>query len=377
MILAYHKPLYFKGYHSLQDRDAQAVRDEFMKLIDELDIDLALQGHDHVVSRTKSLQYVPTEVSRFNAKVVETVKNKEGNSINPQGTTFVLPNTAGTKTYDSIYDKGLEHVHKVRTNLRWLTQELLDEYNNLFEIGFRPQQSERFTRSHSNDRDSMIQNFSKYTIKDDKLVGEMYQVEGGLGSRIVKLVDSFVIEKKKGKVNIDVEVTFSGQPQETKAYLKVDGVLDTNKVLTFNVENEFKSQTFMNLPKYLEDGTEIKYEVVFNDLEHYREFQEIEYELGLKFKNHYLRNDLKVSYQFIGNQPLPKEVLALLPVDSKLYEFNHTITPTIMFDPIIIGNQIWEFKGFEHKVLTTQDTNIEGNGQFKILIKNKKIVQLK
>lgn len=206
----------------------------------------------------------------------------------------------------------------------------------------------------------MIQNFSKYTIKDDKLVGEMYQVEGGLGSRIVKLVDSFVIEKKKGKVNIDVEVTFSGQPQETKAYLKVDGVLDTNKVLTFNVENEFKSQTFMNLLKYLEDGTEIEYEVVFNDLEHYREFQEIEYELGLKFKNHYLRNDLKVSYQFIGDQPLPKEVLVLLPVDSKLYEFNHTITPTIMFDPIIIGNQIWEFKGFEHKVLTTQDTRIEG-----------------
>lgn len=105
VILAYHKPLYSKGYHSLQDRDVQAVRDEFMKLIDELDIDLALQGHDHVVSRTKSLQYVPTEVSRFNAKVVETVKNKEGNSINPQGTTFVLPNTAGTKTYDSIYDK--------------------------------------------------------------------------------------------------------------------------------------------------------------------------------------------------------------------------------------------------------------------------------
>lgn len=187
-----------------------------MKLIDELDIDLALQGHDHVVSRTKSLQYVPTETSRFNAKIADTVKNKEGNLINPEGTTFVLPNTAGTKTYDSIYDKGLEHVHKVRTNLRWLTQELLDEYNNLFEVGYQLQQSPRFETSHSNGRDSTIQNFSKYTIKNDKLVGEMYQVEGELGNRTVKLVDTFVIEKKVGELNIDVEVTFEEKQKKHK-----------------------------------------------------------------------------------------------------------------------------------------------------------------
>ncbi len=363
VILAYHKPLYSKGYHSLQDRDVQAVRNGFMKLIDELDIDLALQGHDHVVSRTKSLQYVPTETSRFNAKIADTVKNKEGNLINPEGTTFVLPNTAGTKTYDSIYDKGLEHVHKVRTNLRWLTQELLDEYNNLFEVGYQPQQSPRFETSHSNGRDSTIQNFSKYTIKNDKLVGEMYQVEGELGNRTVKLVDTFVIEKKVGELNIDVEVAFSGETKETQAFLKVDGVVDSTKSLTFNAGNNFKAQAFTNLPKYLKDGTEIKYEVVFNDLENYSEkvTQEVVNEnQDLKVKNDYVRNDLKVTYKFVADQSLPKEVLDLLPVDLNNYEFNHSLAPTLKLDPITIGDKVWKFEGFETKVLTTGNTVVEG-----------------
>src|SRR5690606_13558142 len=71
VILAYHKPLFSKSYHSLQDEDVKNVREEFMQLIDELDVDLALQGHDHVVSRTKSLKFVPTEENFSNAVIDE------------------------------------------------------------------------------------------------------------------------------------------------------------------------------------------------------------------------------------------------------------------------------------------------------------------
>ena len=71
IILNYHKPIFSKSYHSLQDTDVQNVRDEFMAIIDELDIDLALQGHDHVLSRTKSLKYVTPEESVFSGAIAE------------------------------------------------------------------------------------------------------------------------------------------------------------------------------------------------------------------------------------------------------------------------------------------------------------------
>src|SRR5690606_35036660 len=123
VILAYHKPLFSKSYHSSQDTDVQNVREEFMQLIDELDVDLALQGHDHVVSRTKSLNFVPTEENFSNATIDE-AETIEQDGIeyykNPQGTVFVLPNTGGTKTYDDVYSKGIEHLHKVRPRLDWM-----------------------------------------------------------------------------------------------------------------------------------------------------------------------------------------------------------------------------------------------------------------
>ena len=195
IILNYHKPLFSKSYHSLQDADVQAVRDDFMKIIDELDIDLALQGHDHVLSRTKALTYVPAEESVFNAVISE--EGEDNKFVNPTGTIFLLPNTGGTKTYDDIYSKGLDHVKKVRPKLDWLTEELLEEYNNLFAFGGQPDKSDRFSESHSNFRNSKVQNFAKYFIDGNTITVELYQISGELDeAREPEMVDSFSIEKK-------------------------------------------------------------------------------------------------------------------------------------------------------------------------------------
>jgi hypothetical protein len=198
IILNYHKPIFSKSYHSLQDTDVQNVRDEFMAVIDELDIDLALQGHDHVLSRTKSLKYVTPEESVFSGAVAEEAEQKDGQDYysNPTGTIFLLPNTGGTKTYDDIYSKGLDHIIKVRPKLNWLTEELVDEYNNLFAFGGQPDNSPRFAESHSNFRNSTVQNFARYTIDGNTLSVELYEISGNLDeAREPKLVDSFVIEK--------------------------------------------------------------------------------------------------------------------------------------------------------------------------------------
>lgn len=198
VILCYHKPLFSKSYHSLEDADVQNVREDFMKLIDELDIDLCLQGHDHVISRTKSLRFAPKSETPFCAKVAEEAVKKDGIDVltSPKGTTFVLPNTGGTKAYDDIYDKGLAHVKKVRPKLSWLTEDLLKEYLSLFAFGEQPQKSPRYAKSHSNFRDSTIQNFSDIKVTKDAIEATMYQIEGKKGEkRTVKAVDRFILKK--------------------------------------------------------------------------------------------------------------------------------------------------------------------------------------
>lgn len=202
IVLNYHKPLYSKSYHSLQDEDVQKVREELTALIDELDIDLALQGHDHVISRTHSLTHVPTEENFSNAEV-EDVKTQVGeNGVEymeePDGTVYVLPNTGGTKEYDDVYSKGLEHLHEVRPDLDWMSQEDMDHYNSLFGFGGQPQETDAFEESHSNNRDSSTQNFAVYEVDGGEMIVRMYQISGDLESddeRTVELIDEFGISK--------------------------------------------------------------------------------------------------------------------------------------------------------------------------------------
>ncbi len=203
VILTYHKPLYSKSYHSLQDEDVQKVREEFMQMIDELDVDLALQGHDHVVSRTKSLNFVATEENFSNATIDQAEVVLDENNVeyykNPSGTVFVLPNTGGTKAYDDIYNKPLEHIHEVRPELNWMTQEDVDYYNNLFAYGNQPQKEGVFAHSHSNNRDSTIQNFAVYKVEGNELKVEIYQVFGNLEEdeeRAIEKVHEFGIVKE-------------------------------------------------------------------------------------------------------------------------------------------------------------------------------------
>ncbi|WP_282920578.1 purple acid phosphatase family protein [Ignavigranum ruoffiae] len=214
IILVYHKPIFSRSYHSLQDTDVQNVRDEFMKQIDELDVDIALQGHDHVNSRTYPLNYVPSEENFSNGVIdeeaVANVTEEDGVEYynNPQGTIFILPNTGGTKLYDDIYSEGLDHLVKVRPKLNWLTQEQFDYWASLFAFANQPGESEAFAESHSNNRDSSIQNFAVYTVKKDEILIQIYQVSGDLTKdeeRKVELVHSFGIRKDQeaGEENKD------------------------------------------------------------------------------------------------------------------------------------------------------------------------------
>ncbi|MEV0611954.1 DUF2341 domain-containing protein [Nonomuraea sp. NPDC050404] len=103
LVLSMHKGTYTTANH-LDDEDVMAMRRTLVPVIDELDIDLVLQGHDHVMSRSKVLAADPGGVE--GARPVETTKITEIRNgkrveyaVDPKGTIYFLPNTAGAKHY--------------------------------------------------------------------------------------------------------------------------------------------------------------------------------------------------------------------------------------------------------------------------------------
>lgn len=206
VILGYHRPLFSMSYHSLQDEEIQPVRDELMQMIDELDVDLVLNGHDHNLSRTKPLVYA----DNFASAEVDYAEVILGSDmveyyVNPEGTVFNLPNTAGTKTYEAIYNRPLDFIHTARPKLEWLTQEQVDYFRTLFAVGMQPQQSQAFVDSHSNYRDSDVQTYSIIDVTEDTIVVKTYNVYGDLlqgEERITELVDSYGIYKGDNPENL-------------------------------------------------------------------------------------------------------------------------------------------------------------------------------
>ena len=200
IILAFHKPIYSGSYHALQDSDVQVTREELVKLANDLNVDIVLQGHDHNLTRTKSLIY--TDDNFAYAEVEETEKVEiDGveHHLNPQGVTYVIPNTAGTKTYDALYQKGAEHVAEVLPRLDWLTDEDVDLWNNLFAIAEQPEDFDGFEYQHDNFRQSTEQSFAVYTFDDSTFTIKFYSVSGDLEKgedRTVTLRDAYGIVKE-------------------------------------------------------------------------------------------------------------------------------------------------------------------------------------
>ncbi len=95
-IVLTHRALYSAG-KNINKPDTIIMRNLLLPVIDELGIDIVFAGHDHMYFRTETVKDEKVQT----VQTVTEVWNGESTTfaLNPDGTTHILPSTAGTKRY--------------------------------------------------------------------------------------------------------------------------------------------------------------------------------------------------------------------------------------------------------------------------------------
>ena len=169
-IVVMHKAVYSNGSH-IDDSEVVKMREQLSVLMPELDIDLVLQGHDHVYLRTeviKNNENVPTETTTVNFNGTDYNVN-----IMPDGTMYEIGATSGVKYYNA--------------------KDAAETANYI------PEPAQALSLS--------APVFSAIQIKDNMLYFDAYLVTGDTQMKI----DSFAIAKKsstvlKGDVDLDGDI---------------------------------------------------------------------------------------------------------------------------------------------------------------------------
>lgn len=119
-VILLHKGLVSTGDHSL-DSDITAIRDSLFPLMAKYEVDLVLQGHDHVYVRSRPYSYGKNAVNNYYSGkipnfdeifITEIYQDEETvYSVEPNGTIYVTGNYAGSKSYPTVnYDTSLIYI---------------------------------------------------------------------------------------------------------------------------------------------------------------------------------------------------------------------------------------------------------------------------
>ncbi|PWW38631.1 MULTISPECIES: S-layer homology domain-containing protein [Paenibacillus] len=204
IIVNIHKGPYTTSNHAT-DSDiigANGERKKIAPLMNELGIDLVLQGHDHIYARTKPIKSDGT--AEDVAKITETFNGQSIDyAVKPDGTIYMIPATAGAKVY-----------------FKNVKPELGEAYFSLFERA-----EENHSRQYGDTTSAargQVQNFVSMTIDGDKLSAVTYEIDQNKNAEPF-VVDTFGIIKESDTVPVPeqvnkVTVTFHGDPTTSKGF---------------------------------------------------------------------------------------------------------------------------------------------------------------
>ncbi len=185
VIVDMHKGPYTTSNHAT-DSDimgTNGVRTMVAPIMEELGVDLVLQGHDHIYARSKPIQSDGTAAQAD--KATKTLNGQDIEYIvNPGGTIYLIPGAAGPKVY-----------YKNKT--------IDPSYYNLFEVadenhaapyGSDPSDPTRPVRSQ-------IQNFESITIDGKLLTVVSYEIDQSKNNAEPYIIDQFGISKNPSIVD--------------------------------------------------------------------------------------------------------------------------------------------------------------------------------
>lgn len=182
VIVNIHKGPYTTSNHATDDdiMGPNGVRNQIAPLMAELDIDFVLQGHDHIYARTKPINH---EGKASEAEKITVTKKGQTTeyTVNPDGTIYLIPATAGPKVYYKNQDPLLGNA-----------------YYNLFEVADENHAAIYGPDPDKNDRPvrGQIQNFVGITVSKNKLVAVTYEIDQNKNNAKPYIIDQFGIIKK-------------------------------------------------------------------------------------------------------------------------------------------------------------------------------------
>ncbi len=164
IIVVMHMGPYSTSEHS-SDANVIATRKKVAPLFSELGVDLVLQGHDHVYARSKPISEGMAQ--QENSKTEDYQGNSINYMVNPEGTIYMTPGTAGVKYY-------------------YQNSDLSQEYLNLFDCDNGP--------IKGGTTPLKLETFIGFRIDGNKLTGIAYQADKG-NLQDAHIIDQFGILK--------------------------------------------------------------------------------------------------------------------------------------------------------------------------------------
>lgn len=211
IVVMMHKGIYDPGHHSTNeggsDYDIVHIRNQVTPLFSKYNVDLVLQGHDHLYSRTYPLKGTyENNVLEVIPSIDTNVENVTYNEIdyrsyyNPEGTIYLnTGSSSGSKYYDLVeYDPNLIPI----------------EFSDATEV----------------------QRYTSFEIIGDKLYAKVYNVEDGVS----KIFDTFAIDKSDTSDDQDKDDITS---EEVSSEMISSGEeFDSSKASEEIVSSEFNSE---------------------------------------------------------------------------------------------------------------------------------------
>lgn len=232
IIAIMHKGPYTTSNHAT-DADIMGpngVRTKVAPIMEKIGIDLVLQGHDHIYARSKPLKNgTAAPVNEFE----ETYHGQSVNyTVNPDGTIYMIPSTAGAKVY--------YRNKKIDASYYDLFASADEHHAAVY--GPDPSDPNRPKRGQ-------VQNFTAFTIDGDKFLATSYEIDQNKSSAAPYVIEEFGIMYDRIQPVITVNGVTDGEMLKLNQKIKLEWSATDEGTGISNADGDIESGAMLDTSK--------------------------------------------------------------------------------------------------------------------------------